>query len=76
MQVQGMVMELMEGGSLLSLLQALSAPPPWALAFRLAHQVASAMDFLHSKASPLVHSDLKPGNVLLDAYLNAKVPVC
>ena len=70
---QGIVMELMERGSLLSLQRALSKPPPWPLAFRLAHQVALAMNFLHSKKIPLVHMDLKPGNVLLDANLNAKV---
>ena len=69
---RGIVMELMEGGSLLALQETLSAPPPWPLAFRLAHQVALAMDFLHSKSN-LVHMDLKPANILLDANLNAKV---
>ena len=73
---QGIVMELMEEGSLQSFLQTLtkrqSAPPPWPLAFRLAHQVALAMDFLHCKQD-LVHMDLKPANILLDANFNAKV---
>ena len=70
---QGMVMELMEGGSLKAFLEKTlgSQPPPWPLAFRLAHQVALAMEFLHSKN--LVHMDLKPDNVLLDGNLNAKV---
>ena len=68
----GIVMELMEGGSLQSLQQTLSKPPPWPLAFRLAHQVALAMDFLHIKKD-LVHMDLKPANILLDANFNAKV---
>ena len=70
----GIVMELMEGGSLLSFLQACSEPPPLPLAFRLAHQVALAMDFLHSKKD-LVHMDLKPANILLDADMNAKVRI-
>ena len=72
----GIVMELMEGGSLQSFLRTLSKTqsktPPWPLAFRLAHQVALAMDYLHIKKD-LVHMDLKPGNVLLDANFNAKV---
>lgn len=67
----GIVMEFMERGSLDSLLTALSAPPPWPLAFRLAHQIALGMNFLHSRN--LVHKDLKPNNVLLSEDLNAKV---
>lgn len=66
---QGIVMEFMRRGSIQSLLNA--GPPPWPLAFRLAHQVALGMNFLHSKN--LMHHDLKPSNVLLNDDLNAKV---
>lgn len=68
---QGIVMELMERGSVESLLNDLSGPPMWPLAFRLAHQVALGMNFLHSRS--LVHQDLKPNNILLNDALNAKV---
>lgn len=68
---QGIVMEFMERGSFQSLLNDLAGPPPWPLAFRLAHQVALGMNFLHSKN--LVHQDLKPSNVLLNHDLNAKI---
>lgn len=68
---QGIVMEFMERGSVQSLLNNLSGPPPWPLAFRLAHQVALGMNFLHSRN--LMHHDLKPSNVLLDKDLNAKL---
>lgn len=68
---QGIVMQFMEKGSVQSLLNDLSGPPPWPLAFRLAHQVALGMNFLHSRK--LMHQDLKPSNVLLNAELNAKV---
>lgn len=68
---QGIVMEFMERGSVQSLLKNLSGPPPWPLAFRLAHQVALGMNFLHSRN--LMHHDLKPSNVLLDKDLNAKL---
>lgn len=43
------------------------------LAFRLAHQVALGINFLHNLSPALLHLDLKPNNVLLDSYLNAKV---
>ncbi|XP_041853965.1 receptor-interacting serine/threonine-protein kinase 4-like [Melanotaenia boesemani] len=68
---EGIVMEFMERGSIHTLLVNLPGPPPWPLAFRLAHQVALGMNFLHSKH--LVHQDLKPSNVLLDDGFNAKL---
>ncbi|CAK6968961.1 receptor-interacting serine/threonine-protein kinase 3-like isoform X1 [Scomber scombrus] len=68
---KGIVMEFMRGGSIQSLQKDLSGPPPSALAFRLAHQVALAINFLHLKG--LMHQDLKPSNVLLNDDLNAKL---
>lgn len=41
--------------------------------FRLAHQIALGTNFLHNLCPPLLHLDLKPSNVLLDSYLNAKL---
>ncbi|XP_029932063.1 receptor-interacting serine/threonine-protein kinase 3 [Myripristis murdjan] len=69
----GLVMEFMERGSLASLQEALCGAPPWPLAFRLAHQVALGMNFLHSRSPAILHLDLKPSNVLLDSSLNAKL---
>ncbi|XP_078126064.1 receptor-interacting serine/threonine-protein kinase 3-like isoform X2 [Sander vitreus] len=69
----GVVMELMERGSLASLQEALRVTPPWPLVFRLAHQVALGINFLHSLPRPVLHQDLKPQNVLLDNALNAKL---
>ncbi|XP_028446331.1 receptor-interacting serine/threonine-protein kinase 3 [Perca flavescens] len=69
----GVVMELMERGSLASLQEALRGTPPWPLVFRLAHQVALGINFLHSLPRPVLHQDLKPQNVLLDDSLNAKL---
>lgn len=68
---QGLVMEFMERGSVQSLQKDLSGPPPWPLVFRLAHQVAVGMNFLHSRE--LMHHDLKPSNVLLNVDLNARL---
>ncbi|XP_031154475.2 receptor-interacting serine/threonine-protein kinase 4-like [Sander lucioperca] len=69
----GLIMEVMERGSLASLQEALRGTPPWALVFRLAHQVALGINYLHSLPHPVLHQDLKPQNVLLDDALNAKL---
>ncbi|XP_034750494.1 receptor-interacting serine/threonine-protein kinase 4-like [Etheostoma cragini] len=69
----GVVMDLMKRGSLASLQQALRGTPPWPLVFRLAHQVALGINFLHTLPKPVLHQDLKPQNVLLDDSLNAKL---
>ncbi|KAK6300971.1 hypothetical protein J4Q44_G00290690 [Coregonus suidteri] len=69
----GIVMELMKIGSLATLQATLSGPPPWPLSFRLAHQIALGINFLHNLPQPLLHRDLKPNNVLLDDNLNAKL---
>uniref|UniRef100_A0A3B3VW03 Receptor-interacting serine-threonine kinase 3 n=1 Tax=Poecilia latipinna TaxID=48699 RepID=A0A3B3VW03_9TELE len=69
----GLVMDFMERGSLADLQQTLQGPPPWPLAFRLTHQIALGINFLHSLSPPVLHLDLKPSNVLLDSDLNAKL---
>ncbi|XP_060891158.1 receptor-interacting serine/threonine-protein kinase 3-like isoform X2 [Labrus mixtus] len=70
-QRSGIVMEFMGRGSVMSLLEVLCCPPPWPLVFRLAHQVALGMNFLHSRN--LMHHDLKPSNVMLNDDLHAKL---
>lgn len=40
---------------------------------RIACEVASALVFLHSAPEPIVHMDLKPGNLLLSRSLVCKV---
>nr|XP_046237441.1 receptor-interacting serine/threonine-protein kinase 3 [Scatophagus argus]XP_046237442.1 receptor-interacting serine/threonine-protein kinase 3 [Scatophagus argus] len=69
----GLVMEFMERGSLASLQVSLCETPPWPLVFRLAHQVALGINFLHNLSPAVLHLDLKPNNVLLDPHLNAKL---
>lgn len=67
----GLVMEFMETGSLEKLLA--SQPLPWELRFRVIHETAVGMNFLHCMSPPLLHLDLKPANILLDAHYHVKV---
>ncbi len=56
-----LVAELAQG----SLAERLEGPPLAAGDVRaLAGQVGSALDYLHSRARPLIHRDVKPGNIL------------
>uniref|UniRef100_A0A8C6TMR0 non-specific serine/threonine protein kinase n=1 Tax=Neogobius melanostomus TaxID=47308 RepID=A0A8C6TMR0_9GOBI len=68
---QGLVMEYMETGSLESLLA--NDPLPWELRFRIIHETAVGMNFLHCMNPPLLHLDLKPANILLDAHYHVKI---
>ncbi|XP_057988896.1 U-box domain-containing protein 52 [Hevea brasiliensis] len=47
---------------------------PWQLRFRIAAEIATGLLFLHqTKPEPLVHRDLKPGNILLDHNYVCKI---
>ncbi|KAL0303082.1 UNVERIFIED_CONTAM: U-box domain-containing protein 52, partial [Sesamum radiatum] len=46
----------------------------WQLRFRIAAEIATGLHFLHqTKPEPLVHRDLKPGNILLDHNYVSKI---
>ncbi|XP_071994919.1 receptor-interacting serine/threonine-protein kinase 4 [Engystomops pustulosus] len=67
----GLVMEYMEAGSLEKLLA--SERLPWDLRFRIIHETAVGMNFLHCMNPPLLHLDLKPANILLDGHYHVKI---
>nr|XP_009677877.1 PREDICTED: receptor-interacting serine/threonine-protein kinase 4 [Struthio camelus australis] len=67
----GLVMEYMETGSLEKLLA--YEPLPWELSLRIIHETAVGMNFLHCMSPPLLHLDLKPANILLDAHYHVKI---
>ncbi|KAK7258233.1 hypothetical protein RIF29_32792 [Crotalaria pallida] len=47
---------------------------PWQLRIRIAAEIATGLLFLHqAKPEPLVHRDLKPGNILLDKNYVCKI---
>jgi serine/threonine protein kinase len=71
-QPYGMVMELMENGSLDRYLQ--NNPPEsvsWSLKYKIALAVCKALSYLHKNG--IIHRDLKSLNILLNKSLDAKV---
>ncbi|XP_015059950.1 U-box domain-containing protein 34 [Solanum pennellii] len=67
--------EYMENGNLEDhILERNSKPLPWFSRFRILFEVACALAFLHnSKPEPVIHRDLKPGNILLDKNFVSKI---
>ncbi|XP_073922809.1 ankyrin repeat and protein kinase domain-containing protein 1 isoform X3 [Castor canadensis] len=70
-QPLGIVMEFMANGSLEKVLPTHSLC--WELKFRIIHEISLAVNFLHSLKPPLLHLDLKPGNILLDKNMHVKI---
>ncbi|XP_066486482.1 receptor-interacting serine/threonine-protein kinase 2-like [Tiliqua scincoides] len=68
----GLAMEFMDNSSL-STLQSRIPSVPWALRFHILYEVALAINFLYSLLLPMLHLDLKPGNVLLREEPNMQV---
>mmetsp|Transcript_49433 Transcript_49433/g.120659 ORF Transcript_49433/g.120659 Transcript_49433/m.120659 type:complete len:572 (-) Transcript_49433:479-2194(-) len=59
-----MMMELVDGGSLLDLMKAAPCRIPHEAIGAVAHSVFSALAYLHDECA-VVHRDVKPGNILL-----------
>uniref|UniRef100_A0A803NY72 RING-type E3 ubiquitin transferase n=1 Tax=Cannabis sativa TaxID=3483 RepID=A0A803NY72_CANSA len=71
-----LVYEYMDNGSLDDRLfcKDYTRPIPWRDRFRIAAEITTALLFLHQrKPEPLVHRDLKPGNILLDRNYVSKI---
>ncbi|XP_020522480.1 U-box domain-containing protein 35 [Amborella trichopoda] len=71
-----LVYEYMANGSLEDCLFRRANTPTlsWQLRFKIAAEIATGLLFLHqTKPEPLVHRDLKPGNILLDHNFVSKI---
>ncbi|CAL1385308.1 unnamed protein product [Linum trigynum] len=71
-----LVYEYMANGSLEDRLFRRGNTPPlsWQHRFRIAAEIGTGLLFLHqTKPEPLVHRDLKPGNILLDRNFVSKI---
>ncbi|XP_078584107.1 receptor-interacting serine/threonine-protein kinase 2-like [Branchiostoma floridae x Branchiostoma japonicum] len=64
-------MPYMENGSLAGLLRDVDVP--WALRWRMAHEISLGMTFLHCQNPQILHCDLKAENVLLDGDFHVKI---
>ncbi|TVU28820.1 hypothetical protein EJB05_20355 [Eragrostis curvula] len=72
----GLVYEFLPNGSLEDRLACTNntAPLTWQVRTKIIFEMCSALIFLHSnKPHPVVHGDLKPANILLDANLVSKL---
>ncbi|XP_066873151.1 receptor-interacting serine/threonine-protein kinase 2 isoform X5 [Kogia breviceps] len=71
----GIVTEYMPNGSLNELLHRKNEYPdvPWPLRFRILHEIALGVNYLHNMNPPLLHHDLKTQNILLDNEFHVKI---
>ncbi|XP_020825744.1 receptor-interacting serine/threonine-protein kinase 2 isoform X1 [Phascolarctos cinereus] len=71
----GIVTEYMNNGSLNELLHRKNDYPEiaWALRFRILHEIALGVNYLHNMNPPLLHHDLKTQNILLDNEFHVKI---
>ncbi|KAH7519234.1 hypothetical protein FEM48_Zijuj08G0014300 [Ziziphus jujuba var. spinosa] len=71
-----LVYEYLENGSLEDYILHRNGRPslPWFIRFRIVFEIACGLAFLHnSKPDPIVHRDIKPGNILLDRNYVSKI---
>ena len=69
-----LIFEYLESGSLSHYIHEVTqAPLDHATLFSVGRDVALALNYLHNRKVPIVHLDVKSANVLLDAYLRAKL---
>ncbi|PRQ49152.1 putative protein kinase RLK-Pelle-SD-2b family [Rosa chinensis] len=69
-----LVYEYMSNGSLADLLFKAELHPAWDERVRIAVDVARGLLYLHQECkSPIIHCDIKPQNILMDDFWNAKI---
>ena len=67
-----LVMKYIKGESLEQMIERIKQPLPWREAVEMTIQLASALEYMHSrtdangKPAPVLHRDIKPANILID----------
>uniref|UniRef100_M8CF42 non-specific serine/threonine protein kinase n=1 Tax=Aegilops tauschii TaxID=37682 RepID=M8CF42_AEGTA len=62
-----------EGGSLNDQLSAQSCKLDWNKCYKIIRGICEGLHYLHNAVPPIYHLDLKPGNILLDKDMVAKI---
>lgn len=71
-----LVYELMHNGNLQDALLRGKRPPElldWKRRLAVALDIARGLEYLHGLDPPVIHSDIKPSNILLDQHFSAKI---
>ena len=72
-EVRSIAYEYLERGSLEDHLAGTGNPLPWQTRVRIAAELCSALIFLHSNNPQILHGNLRPTKVLLDANFVSKI---
>lgn len=73
-QIPMLLFEYLEGGSLNHYIHdVIRSRLDHGSFFSIARDISLALNYLHKQKKPIVHLDVKSANVLLDAYLRAKL---
>uniref|UniRef100_A0A2S2RB22 non-specific serine/threonine protein kinase n=1 Tax=Sipha flava TaxID=143950 RepID=A0A2S2RB22_9HEMI len=70
-----LVFQYMINGSLEDRLQCRNGTEPliWYIRFKIATGTARGLQYLHKMDKPLIHGDIKSGNILLDQYFEPRI---
>ena len=66
------VMEFIQGRNLKKYLEE-KGPLPLAEVLEISRQVASALDYAHNQSPPVIHRDIKPGNIMIEDHTGRAV---
>ncbi|CAM3522957.1 serine/threonine protein kinase [Marinicrinis lubricantis] len=69
----GIVMDYIEGPTLLQLFEQHQKSLPERRWLKYIVQICEALQYLHERPEPIIYRDLKPANIIIDSYDNARL---